>query len=83
MKKATFIMNLAQSLYYYTNTGNISNPPMTLVVIEKVSPNERMILFFSFVILVLNLNAHHARYPLTCFEETPLCFRLIKVMNDV
>ena len=54
----------AQSLNktdFYTNTGNISNPLMILAVMEKLSPNERMILFFSFEVLALNLNAHHAR----------------------
>ena len=56
--------NKAQSLKrtdFYTNTGNISNPQITLVVIEMVSPNERMILFFRFVTLALNLKAHHAK----------------------
>jgi hypothetical protein len=56
--------NMAQSLKmtdFYTNTGNISNPQMTLVVIEMVSPNERMILFFRFVTSALNLKAHHAK----------------------
>ena len=44
---------MAQSLIktdFYINTGNIFNPLITLVVIERVSANERMILFFSFAI---------------------------------
>ena len=55
------LAQLLKKTDFYTNTGNISNPQMTLVVIEMVSPNERMILFFSFVVLALNLKAHHAR----------------------
>ena len=67
----------------YTITGTIANPLMTLEVMEKHSPNERIILFFNVEKAALNLNAHQARYPFTCLDETPLCLQLIKVMNEV
>ena len=67
----------------YTITGTIANALMNLEVMDKQSPNERINLFFNAAKAALNLNAHQARYPFICFDETPLCLQLINVMNDV
>ena len=39
----------------------------------KTIPNERTIMFFNVTKVSLNLNAHQAKYPLICFDETPRC----------